>query len=97
MGDAGAMEALEGVVVDLGAMPPPRKNTLAKMDMTLRCLHRTGEVCLPAAQAYGDHCAKAAWTVAFASLQRACCRHVEELGTRSQPVASPLEVWSCQR
>lgn len=94
---AWAMEALEGAMANLGAMLPPRKHALEEMDVTLGHLHHAEEVCLLAAQAYGDHCVKAAWTVVFASLQRANRRHVEALGTRSLPVASPLEVESCQR
>lgn len=55
-----AMEALEGAVVDLGALPPLRHHNAGEMDNTLGCLRRAREVCLPATRAYGDHCAKVA-------------------------------------
>lgn len=50
-GDLGAMETLEGAVVELVAMPPPRRHTVGEMDITHGRLRRVGEVCLLAARA----------------------------------------------
>lgn len=55
-----AIEALEGTVADLGAVRPPRRHNLVEMDITLERLRRAGEVCLPMARSYEDHCAKVA-------------------------------------
>lgn len=63
-----AMESLEGAVTELGAVPLPRKHTPSQMDVTLDRLWRAGEICLPAARAYDEHCVKAAWTAAFVSM-----------------------------
>lgn len=90
-----AMESLEGTVADLGVVLPPRKHNPKDMDITLGRLCRTEEVCLPDARAYGDHCAKVAWTTAFASLQRVRCGHVD--ATRSVPVVSATQVAACQQ
>lgn len=60
------METLEGAVADLSAVPPPWRHNV--MDITLGHLRRIGEV-----RAYGDRCAKVAWTTAFATLQKAEC------------------------
>ena len=89
-----AMERMEGAMVDLGAVPPSRGHTVAQMDATLARLHRAGEVFVPAARAYGNHCAKTGWTAALVSLQRAGCAHVDGLGAGSVPVASAAEVAS---
>lgn len=71
-----ALEALEGAVVDLSALPSPRHHSTGEMDITVVRLCRVVEVCLPAAHAYGDHCMKVVWTMAFASLDKAGCGHV---------------------
>lgn len=39
------MEALEGAVADLRVVPPPLKHTVGELDVTLKLLHRVGEVC----------------------------------------------------
>ena len=52
-------------MTELGAVPPPRRHTVNQMDATLDRLHRAGEVFLPAARAYSNHCPKAAWTAAL--------------------------------
>lgn len=52
------MESLKGALSDLDVVPPPRHHRAGEMDTSLERLHRTGEVCLPTARAYGDHCAK---------------------------------------
>lgn len=91
------MESLEGVVANLGTVSPPQKHAPTEMDVTLGRLQRAGEVCLPTARAYRDHCAKAAWTATFVSLQRGGCEHVDVLGARSVPVASTTEVVVGQR
>lgn len=52
---------------------------------------------LPTSRAYDNHCAKAAWTTALVSLQRAGCGHVDALGVRSMPVASAAEIASGQK
>lgn len=75
-------------MAELGAMPSAWKHTVEKLDATLEHLHHAGEVFLPVAHAYGNHCAKAAWTVAFVSLQQAGYGHVDALSARSVPVAS---------
>lgn len=67
------------------------------MDIALVCLRRAGEVCLPAVHAYGDHCAKVAWTTAFASLSKAGCGHVDALATHSVVVATTGEVAATHR
>lgn len=87
-----AMESLEGVVADLGAMPLAWKHAPAELDITLGRLCRAGEVCLPTAQAYGDHCARAMWMVAFVLLQRGGCEHVNALEGCSLPLASTAEI-----
>lgn len=87
-----AMEALEGVVANLGALPPLRWHTLGEIYITLRSLRRTEEVCLPVARAYRDHCVKVAWTTAFASLDKAGCRHMDIIATHSVAVATAKEV-----
>ena len=87
-----AMECLEGAIAELGGVPPPRSHTVEQLDVTLGRLHRSGEVFLPAARAYGNHCAKAGWTAALVSLHRAGCPHVDELGAGTVPVASAAEV-----
>ena len=87
-----AMESLEGAITELGGVPPPRNHTVTQLDATLDRLHRSAEVLLPAARAYGNHCAKAAWTAALVSLHRAGCPHVDGLGAGSVPVASASEV-----
>lgn len=63
-----AMEALEGALVDLGALLLLIHHTVGEMDISLGHLRRAEEVCLSVAQAYGDYYAKVAWTTAFASL-----------------------------
>ena len=87
-----AMEYMEGAIAELGGVPPPRSHTVAQLDATLMRLQRAGEVFLPAARAYGNHCAKAGWTAALVSLQRAGCSHIDGLGDGSLPVASAVEV-----
>ena len=87
-----AMECMEGAITELGAVPPPRSHTVDQLDGTLERLQRVREVFLPAARAYGNHCAKAAWTVALVSLQRAGCSHVDGLGAGSIPMASAAEI-----
>ena len=87
-----AMESMEGAIAELGGVPPPRNHTVTQLDATLDRLHRSAEVLLPAARAYGNHCAKAAWTAALVSLHRAGCPHVDGLGAGSVPVASASEV-----
>lgn len=57
------------------------------MDITLGCLLHAGAVCLPAARAYGDHCAKVSWITTLASLDKASCGHLNVLATRSVVVA----------
>ena len=64
---------------------------------TLERLRRAGEVFLPAARAYGNHCAKASWTAAFVSLHRGGCGHVDALSGGTLPVASAAEVASGQK
>ena len=63
-----ALERMEGAMSELGAMPPPWKHTVDQLAATLERLRRAGEVFLPAARAYSNHCTKAAWTAAFVSL-----------------------------
>ena len=87
-----AMESMEGAIAELGGVAPPRNHTVKQLDATLERLHRSAEVFLPAARAYGNHCAKAAWTAALVSLHRAGCPHVDGLGAGSIPVASASEV-----
>lgn len=57
------------------------------MDITLGRLLHAGAVCLPAARAYGDHCAKVSWITTLASLDKAGCGHLNVLATRSVVVA----------
>lgn len=64
----GAMERMEGAMTKLGAVPPSRGHTVAQLDKTLDRLYWAGEVFVPAARAYGNHCAKAAWLSALISL-----------------------------
>lgn len=78
--------------LDLGTLPPSRRQSVGKMDITLGRLCRTEEVCLLVSRAYGDHCAKVAWTTTFASLQKAGCGHLDTLATRSLAVATTEEV-----
>lgn len=87
-----AMEAFQGAVADLNALPPPRRHIVWEMDISLERLRRAGEVCLSATWAYEDHCMKVSWTTAFASLQKAGCGHVDTLTTRSVPVATAEKV-----
>lgn len=89
------METLEGAVADLGTSsspPPPRTHTLAEADVTLERLQRVGEVFLPAAHIYRDHCAKVGWLTALASLDKAGCAHMDALATRSVVVVTAEEV-----
>lgn len=92
-----ALDRMEGAMSELGAVPPPRKHTADQLPATLDRLRRAGEVFLPAARAYGNHCAKAAWTAAFVSLQRGGCGHVDALGGGTLPVASAADVTSGQK
>ena len=87
-----AMECMEGAITELGGVPSARSHTVAQVDATLLRLQRAAEVFVPAARAYGNHCAKAGWTAALVSLQRAGCSHVDGLGDGSLPVASAVEV-----
>ena len=89
-----AMERLEGAVVELGAVPPPREHTVEQMDATLDRLHRAGEVFVPAGLSYANHSARVGWTAALVSLKQAGCAHVDGLGAGSVPVASVAEVAS---
>ena len=84
-------------MIELDVVPPPWRHTVDQMDATLDRLRRAGEVFLPATRAYGNHCAKAAWTAALVSLQQAGCGHVEELGVGTVPVASAAEIASGQK
>lgn len=86
------MEAVEDTVVDLGAMPPPRHHFVDEMDVMLGRLRCAGEVCLPVARAYGDYCAKVAWTTAFASLDKVGCGHLDTLATCSTLLVTIEEV-----
>ena len=52
---------------------------------------------LPAARAYGDHCAKAAWSTTLATLDKAGCAHMDALAARSVGVATVAEVAAAQR
>lgn len=94
-----AMECMEGAMTELGVVClwGPRRHTVNQMDAALDRLHRAREVFLPVARAYGNHYAKAAWTTALVSLQRAGCGHVDTLGARSVPVASTIEIASGQK
>lgn len=84
-------------MTELGAVPPPWRNTVVQMDVTLEHLHHAGEVFLPAARAYGNHCAKAAWMAALVSLQLAGCGHIDALGARTVPVVSAAKISSGQK
>ena len=55
-----AMELLEDGLSKLGAVPAPRRHRASELDITLERLRLGCEICVPAARAYGDHCAKAA-------------------------------------
>ena len=92
-----AMESLEDGMLQLGAVPPPRHHRPSKLDIMLERLRRGCEICVPAARAYGDHCAKAAWLATLASLDKAGCAHLDALGTRSIKVATAEEVSAAQR
>lgn len=87
-----AMECMESAISELGGVPPPWSHTVDQLDATLNRLHRAGEVFLPAARAYGNHCAKMGWTAALVSLQHAGCLHVDGLGAGSVPVASDADI-----
>ena len=52
---------------------------------------------MPAARAYGDHCAKAAWLTTLASLDKAGCAHMDALAAGSIKVATAEEVCGAQR
>lgn len=86
-----AMEAVEGAVLTLGAVPPARCHRPSEMDITFQRLERAGEVFVPAARAYGDHCAKATWFATLASLDKAGCAHIDGLAARAVAVATPEE------
>ena len=91
------MESLENDLSQLGAVPPSRHHRPSELDITLERLRRGCEICVPAARAYGDHCAKAAWLATLASLDKAGCAHLDSLGTRSIKVATAEEVSAAQR
>ena len=91
------MESLEDALSQLGAVPPARCHRPSEMDITLERLRRGCEICVPAARAYGDHCARAAWLTTLASLDKAGCAHLDALGTRSISVATAEEVCAAQR
>ena len=91
------MESLEGAVEQLGVVPPARVHRPTEMDITLARLQKAVGICLPAARAYGDHCAKAAWTTTLASLDKAGCAHIDALATGSVAVATAAEVTAAQR
>lgn len=84
-------------MANLSALPPPRWHNMGEMDITLVRLYHAGEVCLQMARAYRDHCAKVAWTTAFASLQKAGCGHVDALNTYSMAVVTAKEVAARRR
>ena len=87
-----AMECMEGAISELGGVPPPRSHTVDQLDATLGHLHRAGEVFLPTARAYGNHCAKTGWTAALVSLRRTGCPHVDALGAGALPVAPVADI-----
>ena len=91
------MEILEDGLSMLGAVPPSRHHRPSEVDITLERLRHGCETCVPAARAYGDHCAKAAWLATLASLDKVGCAHLDALGTRSIKVASAEEVCAAQR
>lgn len=92
-----AMVALEEAVSHLGASAPPRRHKPEEMDITLERLRSAGEVCLPAARSYGDHCAKTAWSTTLASLDKAGCAHIDAVASRSVAVATLEEVAASHR
>lgn len=85
-------EAMEGTVVALGVLSPPRHHSVDEMGVTLGRLHHAVEVCLPAARAYRYHYARVAWTTTFASLDKAGCVHLHALAMRSMALATTEEV-----
>ena len=91
------MESLEDALSQLGAVPPSRQHRPAEVDITLERLRQGCEFCVPAARAYGDHCAKAAWSTTLASLDKAGCAHMDALGAGSIGVATAEEVCAAQR
>ena len=92
-----AMEILEDGLSMLGAVPPSRRHRPAEVDITLERLRNGCETCVPAARAYGDHCAKAAWIATLASLDKAGCAHLDAIATESVKVATAEEVCAAQR
>ena len=92
-----AMVSLEDSLKQLGAVLPARCHRPSEIDITLQRLRGGCEVCIPAARAYGDHCAKAAWLTTLASVDKAGCAHIDALGTRSVAVATAEEVSAAVR
>ena len=92
-----AMVSLEDGLKQLGAVLPARCHRPSEIDITLQRLRGGCEVCIPAARAYGDHCAKAAWLTTLASVDKAGCAHIDALGTRSVAVATAEEVSAAVR
>lgn len=90
------MEALEGAMVYLGALPPPRHHSPAEIDITLGHLRRAEEVCLSVARQYGNHCMKVAWAMTLASLDKAGYAHMDDIATRSIVVATAVEIATAQ-
>lgn len=77
--------------------PPPRHHRPAELDITLERLRRAREVCLLVARLYGDHCAKVAWSMTLATLDKADCAHMDALAAWSIVVAITEEVVAAQR
>ena len=92
-----AMEIIEDGLSMLGAVPPPRRHRPSEVDITFERLRQGCETCVPAARAYGDHCAKATWLATLASLDKAGCAHLDALATGSVKVATAEEVCGAQR
>lgn len=92
-----ALEALEGAVVQLSVVPPREASSADRDRHHLGAPTVHWEVCLPVARAYGDHCAKVAWSTTLASLDKAGCAHMDALAAQYIVVATAEEADAVQR
>lgn len=86
------MESLEEVVTGLGAVPPVRCREVGDVNVTMVWLGCTGQAILLAPQVYGDHCTKVVWQIAFATMHKAGCGHLDSLVDRAMSVTTTKEV-----